>query len=108
MRPARTLVSNVNKKMPTLKILCTRKTSTEQTQLRISHVGGANNANLPWTLTVEEAIRTIELKQYAFVVILDGRRTDVQVAHTGTGQKYLRCAADAPGMSTLLVLPDCS
>ena len=94
--------------MPTLKILCTRKTSTsEQDQLRISHVGGANNSNLPWTLTVEEAIRTIELKQYAFVVVRDGRRTEVQVAQDGKGQKTLRCASDGPGVNTLLVLPDC-
>ena len=93
--------------MPTLKILCTRKSTSEHAQLRVTHVGGANNSNLPWTLTVEDAIRTIELKQYAFVVIRDGRRTEVQVAQTGQGQKYLRCASDAPGASTLLVLPDC-
>ena len=93
--------------MPSLKILCTRKTSNPQLPHRISHIGGANNSNLPWTLTVEEAIRTIELKQYNFVVIRDGRRTEVQVAQAENGQKYLRCAADVAGVDTLFVLPDC-
>jgi hypothetical protein len=93
--------------MPTLKILCTRKTASPQSHLRISHVGGANNSNLPWTLTVEEAIRTIELKQYGFVVLRGGRRTEVQVAQAPSGEKFLRCAADASGLDTLLALPDC-
>lgn len=93
--------------MPSLKILCTRKTAIPELHLRISHVGGANNSNLPWTLTVEEAIRTIELKQYSFIVIRDGRRTEVQVAQAKSGEKYLRCAADAAGIDTLLALPDC-
>ncbi|MFC5496881.1 DUF3892 domain-containing protein [Caenimonas terrae] len=93
--------------MPSLKILCTRKTSSQQQPLRISHIGGTNNSKLPWTLTVDEAIRTIELRQYTFLVVRDGRRTEVQVAQTGEGQKYLRCAADAAGTDTLGSLPDC-
>lgn len=93
--------------MPSLKILCTRKTTNPQLPHRISHVGGASNASLPWTLTVEEAIRTIELKQYNFVVIRNGRRTEVQVALDDNGEKYLRCAADFAGVDTLALLPDC-
>jgi len=92
--------------MPTLKIFCTRKTANPQPQSRISHVGGANNSGLPWTLTVDEAIRTIELKQYNFVVIREGRRTEVQVAQAAEG-KYLRCACDGAGEDTLFGLPDC-
>jgi len=93
--------------MPTLKIFCTRKNADPQAPTRITHVGGANNSGLPWTLTVDEAIRTIELKQYNFVVIRDGRRTEVQVAQAGPGRKYLRCACDAAGDDTLAGLPDC-
>ena len=93
--------------MPSLKILCTRKTASPQAHLRISHVGGANSSSLPWTLTVEEAIRTVELKQYSFIVVREGRRTEVQVACTDHGQKYLRCASDAAGAETLAALPDC-
>jgi hypothetical protein len=92
--------------MPTLKILCTRKNSNPQAQPRVTHVGGANNSNLPWTLTVDEAIRTMELKQYNFIVVRDGRRTEVQVAHAD-GRKYLRCACDGEGDDTLSGLPDC-
>jgi hypothetical protein len=93
--------------MPALKILCTRKTAHPETHLAVSHVGGANSSNLPWTLTVEDAIRTLELKQYAFYVVLNGRRTDVFVAQTKAGQKYLKCTADIAGGDTLSGLPDC-
>ncbi|MDB5942812.1 MAG: hypothetical protein JWQ13_2378 [Ramlibacter sp.] len=93
--------------MPSLKILCTRKTSRPEPHLAISHVGGANNGNLPWTLAVEDAIRTIELKQYTFHVILDGKRTEVFVAQTRAGEKYLKCTADILEGDTLSRLPDC-
>lgn len=93
--------------MPSLKILCTRKTALPGTHLAISHVGGANNSHLPWTLTVEDAIRTIELKQYNFYVMLDSRRTDVFVAQTKAGEKYLKCTADIVEGDTLSALPDC-
>lgn len=80
-----------------------------QSHLRISHIGGANHSNLPWTLTLDEAIRSIELGHYSFIVVRDGRRTEVQVAQTGDGRKYLRCAADGTGTGTdtLSALPDC-
>jgi hypothetical protein len=93
--------------MPTLKILCTRKTASPEKHLRISHVGGANNSGMPWALTAQEAIRTIGLKQYTFVVVREGRRTEVQVAQAPSGEKFLRCAADGAGADTLLALPDC-
>ena len=93
--------------MPSLKILCTRKTTNPQAHLAITHVGGANNSNMPWMLTVDEAIRTIELKQYTFIVMKDGRRTEVMVAQSPTGQKYLRCTIDGADGSTLSHLPDC-
>jgi hypothetical protein len=93
--------------MPSLKILCTRKTANAQAHLAITHVGGANNSHMPWTLTVDEAIRTIELKQYTFVVMKDGRRTEVLVAQSRTGQKYLKCTIDGIEGGTLSQLPDC-
>ena len=93
--------------MPSLKILCTRKTSSPEAHLAISHVGGANNSNLPWTLTVQEAIRTIELKQYTFIVKIGSRRAEVLVAQSESGAKSLRCAADGVDGDTLSRLPDC-
>lgn len=93
--------------MPSLKILCTRKTPSPESHLRISHIGGANNSNLPWTLTVDEAIRSMELGHYSFIVVRDGRRTEVQLAQNREGQKYLRCAADGTDTDTLSALPDC-
>ncbi len=94
--------------MPSLKILCTRKTRSPEVHLAISHVGGANtNSSLPWTLTLEEAIRTIELKQYNFIVMIGTRRCEVLVAQTPSGEKYLRCAVDRVAGETLLGLPDC-
>jgi hypothetical protein len=93
--------------MPSLKILCTRKSTHPETHLRVTHVGGTNSSSIPWTLTLQEAIRTIELRQYNFFVARDGRRTEVQVAQTVGGEKYLRCAADGPETSVLLSLPDC-
>lgn len=93
--------------MPALKILCTRKTRTPEIHLAISHVGGVNSSKLPWTLSVHDAIRTLELKQYAFYVMLDTRRTDVFVAQTKTGHKYLKCTADIIGGDTLSALADC-
>lgn len=93
--------------MPSLKILCTRKTSSSEPHLAISHIGGANNSKLPWTLTVEEAIRTLELRQYSFVVMLGTRRSEVVVAQARGGAKYLRCTADSVPGETLLGLPDC-
>lgn len=94
--------------MPSLKILCTRKTHRPEVHLAISHVGGNNtNSSLPWTLTLEEAIRTIELKQYNFIVMIGSRRCEVLVAQAASGEKYLRCAADRVDGDTLLGLPDC-
>ncbi|MDB5947972.1 MAG: hypothetical protein JWQ33_2998 [Ramlibacter sp.] len=93
--------------MPALKILCTRKTSSPEIHLAVSHVGGINSSKLPWTLSVEDAIRTLELKQYAFYVTLNGRRTDVFVAQTRNGQKYLKCTADIIEGDTLSGLADC-
>ena len=93
--------------MPALKILCTRKTRTPEIHLAISHVGGVNSSKLPWTLSVADAIRTLELKQYAFYVMLDTRRTDVFVAQTKTGHKYLKCTADIIEGDTLSALADC-
>lgn len=78
-----------------------------QSHLCISHIGGANHSNLPWTLTLDEAIRSIELGHYSFIVVRDGRRTEVQVAQTREGNKYLRCAADAAETDTLSELADC-
>jgi hypothetical protein len=93
--------------MPALKILCTRKTGSPEIHLAISHVGGVNTSKLPWTLSVEDAIRTLELKQYAFYVMLETRRTDVFVAQTKSGHKYLKCTADIIEGDTLSGLADC-
>lgn len=93
--------------MPTLKILCTSKATHPQAHLSISHIGGVNSNKRPWTLTVEDAIRTLELKQYRYCVMLDGRRTEVYVAQTPSGEKYLKCGADFRDGDTLTSLPDC-
>lgn len=93
--------------MPALKILCTRKTANPEVHLAISHVGGANSSKLPWTLSVEDAMRTLELKQYAFYVMIGSRRTEVFVAQTRVGQKYLKCTADIVEGDTLSGMPDC-
>lgn len=95
--------------MPLLKIICSRKTSHAEPHRSISHIGGINNGKLPWTLSVEDAIRTLELKQYSYCVVLeDGRRTDVFVAQTKAGEKYLKCTADIIEGDTLASLPDCA
>ncbi len=96
-----------NQPMPALKILCTRKTASPDIHLAISHVGGVNSSKLPWTLSVQDAIHTLELKQYAFYVMLDTRRTDVFVAQTKGGHKYLKCTADIVEGDTLSGLADC-
>lgn len=93
--------------MPALKILSTLKTASPEAHLRISHIGGVNNSNLPWTLTVDEAVRTLEHKQYSYYVMLGTRRAEVVLAYTPSGAKYLRISADNHEVSTLCSLPDC-
>jgi hypothetical protein len=94
--------------MPALKILCTRNTPSSEPHLRISHIGVANNGNLPWTLTVDEAIRTLDLEHYSYYVMIGTRRADGVLAYAPSGAKYLRCSADNGEVHALDSLPDCA
>jgi ethanolamine utilization microcompartment shell protein EutL len=93
--------------MHSLQIRSTVKTASSEPHDSISRIGGVNAANIPWQLSVAEAIQVIENKQYAFYALVDNRRTDVFVARSAGGRKYLKCTADIVEGDTLASLPDC-
>lgn len=90
-----------------VQIRCTRKTAPSDAPERIESVGGVNSDGKRWKTGASEAISLIEKGKYAFFIEKLGRRVDVVIARTGSGQKFLRSSDDTEHPHDLLSLPDC-
>lgn len=88
-------------------VSCVRKQDRDNPYERITHIGGINDDGTRWKLTQEQAIRDIENGKYAFFVVRNGKRTNVIVAISRYGNKYLKTEADGNEPNNLLSLPEC-
>jgi hypothetical protein len=74
----------------------------------ITHVGGRNSNGTRWRITQKDAIRRIESGENQFYVENGGRRTNVVVAVSRFGNKYIKTEADDYAPNNLLNLSTCS
>jgi alcohol dehydrogenase YqhD (iron-dependent ADH family) len=73
---------------------------------RIAKIGGINPNHTRWTLTEDEAIKSIEEKKYEFYVSVGGKDVDVIIS-THDERKYLKTQADGYSPNNLLSLDEC-
>lgn len=90
----------------TAEIKCINKDDRFNPYDRITHVGGFVTSQ--WKLTLAEAINHIEHMGWTFYTRgKNGHRTNVVVATSRYGYKYLRTEADHDTPDNLLHLPEC-
>ena len=93
------------------RIRCINKTNRASAHERISHIGGLNDNNTRWRLTLAEGVRMTEEAaakgQVAFYIEQGGSRVNVVVAVSALGHKYLKTVADGEQPDNLLSLPEC-
>jgi len=90
-----------------IEITCITKTEHFAAHRRISNIGGTNFAGRRWTMSQDGAIKGIEDGKYAFYVNVRARVTNVIVATSESGHKYLKTFADHEVPDSLLSLPPC-
>ncbi|MFA7254680.1 MAG: DUF3892 domain-containing protein [Candidatus Omnitrophota bacterium] len=88
-------------------IRCIKKSDRNNPHERILRIGGINPDGSRWSLSQEEAIRGIEEKKWEFYVTQNGRTTDVIIAISPYGHKYIKTVADGDHPNNLLSLPEC-
>jgi hypothetical protein len=86
----------------TVQVTCINKPNRDSTHEAITHIGGSS-----WRLAVEEAIRAIEARQWAFNTMVNGKRAEVEVRVSASRKKYLQTHADGYWNNNLLALPEC-
>jgi hypothetical protein len=92
----------------TVRISCINKRDRHAADERISHVGGVNQDQTRWKLTLDEAIQGIEDGKWRFYVERPtGDSVWVVVAVSAAGRKYLKTQADGDQPNNLLSLPEC-
>ncbi|WP_407949539.1 DUF3892 domain-containing protein [Parvibaculum sp.] len=88
----------------TAEVSCINKNDRYSPYERIERIGG--RAGGGWTLPLDDAIRKIESKDWAFYVSRNGQTVWIVVA-TNNGRKYLKTEADGAEPNNLLSLPEC-
>lgn len=91
----------------TAEIKCINKIPRNDPNESITHVGGTNPDGKSWRLTLSDAIKGIENKDYQFFVSAGGKRVNVIVSTSRGGNKYLRTEADSASSNNLLSLAEC-
>lgn len=87
-------------------IRCIIRSDRQNAHERITHIGGINQDNTRWKLTLDEAITSIENRMYEFFVMNNGFSAKVIVA-SRLGRKYLKTVNDGEQPDNLLGLPEC-
>ena len=94
--------------MPTeLRVTCINKSDRTDIHEKIISIGGIDAYNTKWKQSQEKAIQNIEDKKYSFYVLSNGISTNVIVATSASGRKYLKTQADSTTSNNLLSLPEC-
>ena len=86
-------------------VRCITTTDKMEDHKIISHIGGKYGDN-HWWMSVEDAIKKIELEGFSFWVSRNGKKVAVVVA-TREGTKYLKTDPDDSTNNNLLELPAC-
>jgi len=92
--------------IPRRKITCINKIDHHNPYERIHRIGGVENSKA-WRLSVSDAIKAIDNKQYSFFVNVDGKEVEVIVVKRGSG-RYLKTAPDDETKNNLLDLEECN
>jgi hypothetical protein len=91
-----------------IKIECINKTNRSDAHDRIHSIGGVNGDGTRWKLSQQQAIADVEAGKCSFYVERPaGHRTNVIVATSRYGNKYLKTTADGEQPDNLLALPEC-
>jgi hypothetical protein len=88
------------------RVTCINKDDRQDPYERITHIGGSSDSGA-WKITQQQAIDGIERGTWQFFVKQDGVVTDVIVAVSRFGNKYIRTEADGDEPNNLLSLPEC-
>ena len=90
------------------KVDCIEKEDRYDPSEAITHIGGRNPDGTRWRLTQTDAIRRIETGANRFYVESGGHHTNVIVAVSRFGNKYIKTEADDYEPNNLLSLNSCS
>jgi hypothetical protein len=90
-----------------VEISCINKPDRTSRREAIQNVGGVNADGSRWRMSEKDAIAGIEGGQYAFWTKGGGQKTDVIIAVSAAGNKYLKTRADTTTKDNLLSLPEC-
>ncbi len=86
-------------------ISCINKRDRDSAYERISRVGGVHNG-IPWSLSLDEAIRSIENGTRSYYTDVNSHQRKVIVA-SRNGVKYLKTEVDNDTPDNLLSLDEC-
>lgn len=90
-----------------LRVTCINKSNRTDIHEKIINIGGVNPDNSQWRQSQEKAIQNIEDSKCSFYVISNGIKTNLIVAKSAFGHKYLKTQADSTTSNNLLSLPEC-
>jgi len=88
-------------------ICCVTQSDRLNHHERIRTIGGINADGSRWTISHRDAIEGIEAGQWSFFIAHAGRQSEIVVAVSKYGPKYLKAAEDKLHPASLLGLPDC-
>ena len=90
-----------------IRVMCINKSDRFNPYERILNLGGVNPDGARWKISQQQAIDYIETNKFSFYVVVNSLRTNVIVAKSQYGHKYLKTEADSEGVNNLLSLPEC-
>ena len=90
-----------------IRVMCINKSDRLNPYERILYIGGVGPDGKRWKISQQQTIEYIETKKFSFYVVVNSLQTNVIVAKSQFGHKYLKTEADSEGVNNLLSLPEC-